>query len=515
MASRLVRPGSDLRLGVHHGPDHPQLIGRRQLLRGCGAAALVGAIPALVPSTAWAYLDTSKKVPDTPFEFKIGSAVQKWADRIPDPSRAQALKWRAEYAISNALNSPAVRALGKAMPALRLAGRFLGPVGLALTAVEAVRAINSLNDTWAVKPAKDPARTGQQEGSSGTLNVQSQLNIGAYPGYQTTQTQQANMPCTQYATNPDGSQGACISREPIPPREAYYPAPINGVRQYQFSTGQIVGWETLRSYNPSTGLYTDYTFPKTYVIATYLWDKQGTLNVSAVSQLHATDARGIPLGQWSVGRTYRVDIPGTQLQRVVEVWVGEGHPDPTQQYEDVQTLVQNLASDLASAPQGADILNKILQSYGDSLLQTELMTRPIVATDMPAMTVGDWTTPFPATVPVVIGGGAQPSPVPQPDPIGGPQPIEWGQYTPPAVSPFPLPEVPAVPGPQELLDTITNPLSQLVPTQTVNVACPPIPYFDGQQVTAHCAAVEDMQPLLRNLSRLGAQVSAFFIALRD
>lgn len=72
-----------------------------------------------------------------------------------------------------------------------------------------------------------------------------------------------------------------------------------------------------------------------------------------------------------------------------------------------------------------------------------------------------------------------------------------------------------MPGPQELLDTITNPLSQLIPTQTVNVACPPIPYFDGSQVTAHCSAVNDMQPLLRNLSRLGAQVSAFFIALRD
>lgn len=504
MASGLVRPGNDLRLGLHHRPDSALDESRRRLLLGSAGFLAIGAMPSLARAAD----------PRPPYilETKLENGIHTWNGRLTSP-----LADRMRHVVQNAFNSPAARAVGAAAPFLRMAGRFMGPIGLALTAVDLVAMVQGRmaeTETW--------SRRERAQGKDATDISQRHLpdlnrtgpRLDTWDGvgqpwrpYQLPEDQ----PCLQWATDPQtGEQTYCEIRQP--PAARY-----NNPTMYQFVTQPILGYEvtTVPDGMGGTRLQRD---PYTWMLGTYERDTNYTHSRPSPEILRA----------WMMNlsfykqRTYEKPItPFIQdgrlqtLYRVVDVWRANYHPVASSTWEDSRTSIEALANSLVNGEDVSRFMNSLAQNSGDPALMQGVMQRPFYASDFAPMTFGDWLQQVPTTVPVMIGN---------PDPAANPgngstpgtgTPLEWGTFTPPAFELPPL-EVPEIPSVQELFDTITNPLSAVLPQQPVDpVACPPVPWFMEQQVTAHCGAVELAQPLMRDLSRLGAQVAAFFIALKE
>lgn len=505
MAGRLVRPGDGLRLGLHHGPDSSLDESRRRLLLGSAGFLAAGAIPSLARAAD----------PRPPYilETKLENGIHTWNGRLTSP-----LADRMRHVVQNAFNSPAARAVGAAAPLLRMAGRFMGPVGLALTAVDILTTIQGRmaeTETWARRERAngsnstdistrhlfDLNRTGPR------LSVWDDVNAPWRP-----YTPLDQQPCLQWATDPEtGEETYCQIREPLPPR---YNNPIT----YQFITQPILGYEVTTVADGMGGTRLERT-PYTWMMGTY--ERDTNFSHSRPSPvIHPAWMMNLSFyKQQTYEKPITPFILNGRLQtlyRVVDVWKAMYHPVSTSSWEDTRPQIESIANSLVNGEDVSRFMNNLASSSGDPQLMQGIMQRPFYASDFAPTTFGDWMQEIPTTVPIIIGN---PDPASNPGngsvPGTGSGPIEWGTFTPPAFELAPL-EVPEIPSVQELFDQITNPLSAILPQQSSEaVACPAVPWFMGQEVTAHCSAVEMAQPLMRDLSRLGAQVAAFFIALKE
>ncbi len=170
-----------------------------------------------------------------------------------------------------------------------------------------------------------------------------------------------------------------------------------------------------------------------------------------------------------------------------------------------------------------DMLNTMLDAANQASPSTvpSPSVAPFTAADIANSTFkgSDLATPIPQTMQITNGTGAvssTPTPTNTTSNATGDENIDnWGNFTAPGLN-LPALNPPAVDQPQTILNTITNPLSAIMPQQSISpVACPALPWFNNTQITTHCTAWPSFEPYVLAFSHIAAQISAFFIILKS
>lgn len=475
MASDLLSAGPSMQLGVHNGNEQPpQRLNRRALLRGGVAAAVVGAIPSVASA-----FDPAPD-PNRPYyeaENKFRNGVNSWGVRQP-PSTASRLMTKGKSFLTAAFNSPLARAGAGTKPFLRVFGRAIPALGIASVVLEVAQLGMSLI-------AQN--RNGNEQWNNVKSAVNNQLPAEYNPN---SLSDFHNVPSDYY---PPGE---------YPPNA---PPRYNEPLTFDYISPPVIEWAQITAgiRLPATSIFvvktrnTNYTAIRPEPELTML--QRAGLSESLVAYKSWNFVGG------SVPPGLAVDV--IQYRVVGEVPAAGIGWEQMSSYFDMLPKFMNIEGTSL-----AQTLNEAFTNSGDPELMQAIAQTPFVGSDFPNMTLGDMMQEVPEVV--VIDKELQ-AVDPSPNPGTGSGTIEWGIFERPQ---FELPElqIPEIPTAQELIDMLTNPLGMLIPQQSNSgVACPPFPWLMGQSVTAHCDAVSLAQPFIGNVSRLAAQIAAFFIALRD
>lgn len=475
MAPDLFPAGTQLQLGLHHRDEQsPKRLTRRALMRGTIAATAVGMVPF---GSARAQTDPPPKRPPITIETKLKDGVYQWNGRVSN--RVPNAGPKATSFLSAAFNSPAARAFQGARPVLRVLGRAAGIIGVASMVWDVANwGLGIISRVTAYDPEKWR-----------TADVATQPN-GEHPAYKPVDMKDFYRPPPGY---------------PFTPTEAVpNPVKYNEPLTFDFVSGPLIAFAQLTAEIrlPSTSIFTVRTQNTGYnaVRPAPTLTQEQKVGLSESLTFH---------NQW----TYTGGDVQTGLTVVVTQYrVVNEVPAPTWDWDSVENVLKSFPQGLAFTGAGiAETLNEMFRNSGDTDLFNAVAQTPFVASDFPNITIADVLTETPDLVEI-----DQDQPDIEPNPgTGTPTVIDWGIFTPPGFE-LPALEVPEVPTAQEIIDTLTNPLSALIPVPSGQpVACPPFPWLMGQQVTAHCPAVELAQPWMGNASKIAAQIAAFFIALRE
>lgn len=446
---------SDVRLGVHQGPDDASLRTRRRFLMACLAGTASSMVPTHLLAQAQPNPDpyTPRYPPNPkPFEVNTGNAIGRWTGRIETNANA-ANDNAVRVAVANRWNGVGGALLRGAGGFLRVGARLLGWVGVALTIGELFMWLTGRDDKFDLRnvPTYDPSRVEFEvawiEAGSGSGDPRASPDGQKFRMSTHEHGQVSEFQNKRPGWHPIAMQNGEIEDTPAGPRVK--------VR---------VIWESdTLAQNPALGPFAPPFVPQADATNMVPWeDLQARANAYANSQLDPA----------SVVRTLNQILDDAHQAFPNHV------PNPRQ-------------NPLTQADLGDDVWR--LGDWLDSLLGLD---RGINFGGQPGL------LPNPLPEPVS----------PSPDPSTG---LDWGTFSPPGFQ-LPALEVPEVPTVPDLINQLANPLQSIIPNQPSGSApCPPFPWFMGQTVTQHCGAMEPLQPLVGNIARISANIAAFFIVLRD
>lgn len=482
MAPDLLPAGTQLQLGVHHGNEQPpKRLNRRALLRGTIAATAVGMIPF---GTAKAQTDTPPKRPPITIETKLKNGVYEWNGRVSN--RVPNAGPRATSFLSAGLNSAVSRGFNGAKPFIRVFGRAAGIVGVA-------------SMVWDIASWGIGAYNGWLSGESEKWRVLNAVRGKPEDDWRLMPTNLRNQ--FKVPSGFDPNPPAPQPNDPPPP-------PVyNEPETFDYVSGPYIHWVQLTAALRvvATSVFTVHTKQTRYTAVRPAPTLTPTQRFGMSEQLMFHNQWVYSGGNVPSGLTVVV----TQYRVLDEVPSGDAYE---RDWESVQMQLASLPQNtLISGNSLANTMNEMFMNSGDPALFEAISKTPFVGDDFPDVSLADVMEELPDLVEV---DQDQPAIDPGTTPGGGTS-IDWGIFTPPGFE-LPALEVPEVPTAQEIIDTLTNPLSALIPVPSNQpVACPSFPWLMGQQVTAHCPAVELAQPWMGNASKIAAQIAAFFIALRE